>query len=130
MSDKKYRQISSQKNNCQQGHWTGIPKGGSGTGCWLCQYGCAVLSYLYWKGKEPNKENVEACLNQNADADWGKMGISKKTTIQTPCIGRFKSKSHFVYIKSKDDNGNCSIFDPGKRSNTSMKESEFSCFYY
>ena len=116
----------SKKNDCKQGHWTGIPKGGSGTGCWLCQYGCAILSYLYWKDKEPNKENVTAYLNDNADADWSKMGISKQSKFQAPCIGRLKSQTHFVYIK--DDKYN--VFDPGSRNNTSMKEADFSCYYY
>ena len=126
MSDEKYRQISSKRKNCQQGHWTGVPTGGSGGGCWLCKYGCAVLSYLKWKGKEPNEENVTGCLNNNADADWGKMHISKHTEFQAPCIGRLKSRSHFVYIK---DN-NYSVFDPGSRKNTSMNASDFQCYYY
>ena len=126
MSDEKYRQIYSKKDNCQQGHWTGIPTNGSGKGCWLCQYGCAVLSYLKWKGKEPNETNVKACLNNNADADWSKMGISKNTQFQAPCIGRLKSRSHFVYIKDNDYN----VFDPGSRKNTSMKASDFQCYYY
>ena len=122
----KYRQISSQKNNCQQGHWTGTPPGGSGSGCWLCQYGCAILAYLYWKNLEPDETNVKKYLNSNADADWGAMNISKNTTFKSPCIGRLKSRSHFVYIK--DDNLN--VFDPGSRNNTSMKKEEFSCYYY
>ena len=125
MSDK-YRQLSSKKDNCQQGHWTGIPPGGSGTGCWLCQYGCAILSFLMWKGLEPNETNVKKYLNSNADADWTKMGISSHTEFKAPCIGRLSSRSHFVYIK---DN-NFSVFDPGQRSNTSMKKEEFKCFYY
>ena len=124
--DKKYRQLSSQRQNCKQGHWTGVPTGGSGGGCWLCQYGCAVLSYLKWKEKEPNESNVTACLNNNADADWSKMGISKQKKFQAPCIGRLKSKSHFVYIKDS----NYSVFDPGSRNNTSMKADDFSCYYY
>ena len=98
MSDEKYRQISSQRENCKQGHWTGIPTGGSGGGCWLCKYGCAVLSYLKWKGKEPNEENVTGCLNNNADADWGKMHISKHTEFQAPCIGRLKYSVNFTGI--------------------------------
>ena len=126
MSDDKYRQISKNKDNCQQGHWTGIPTGGSGSGCWLCQYGCAILSFLKWKGKEPNEENVTTYLNNSADADWSKMGISKKTEFSSPCIGRLKSRSHFVYIK--DDNFN--VFDPGNRKNTSMQKSDFQCYYY
>ena len=125
-----YRQISSQKNNCKQGHWTGIPPGGSGTGCWLCQYGCAILSYLYWQGLTPNEENVKKYLNSNADADWSKMGISKHTEFKSPCIGRLSSRSHFVFIKDKDAKDNVNIFDPGKRSNTSMKKGDFSFFYY
>jgi len=126
MSDEKYRQISSQKNNCKQGHWTGTPPGGSGTGCWLCQYGCAVLSYLKWKGLDPDKKNVTSYLNQNADADWGKMHISKNTEFKAPCIGKLSSRQHFVYIK--DNNYN--VFDPGSRKNTSMKSSDFSHYYY
>lgn len=126
MSDEKYRQIKANKDNCKQGHWTGIPKGGSGTGCWLCQYGCAVLSYLYWKGKEPNEANVTSLLNDNADAVWSKMGISKNTKFKSPCIGKLSSRSHFVYIKDDD----CNVFDPGKRSNTSMSKNDFACFYY
>ena len=125
MSDEKYRQISSKKDNCQQGHWTGIPKKGSGTGCWLCQYGCVILSYLKWKGLEPNEENVTKYLNENADADWNAMGISKHPDFNAPCIGRLKTRSHFVYIKDS----NCNVFDPGKRSNTSMKKDDFSFFY-
>ena len=130
MSDDKYRQLSSTRKNCKQGHWTGTPSGGTNDGgCWLCRFGCAILSYLKWKGLEPNEANVTKYLNQNADADWGKMGIEKKTELQTPCIGKFKSKSHFVYIESNNGD-NCSIFDPGKRSNTSMKKNEFVNFYY
>ena len=124
MSDEKYRQISSKRENCKQGHWTGIPTGGGG--CWLCKYGCAVLAYLKWKGKEPNETNVTGCLNNYADADWSKMGISKHTEFQVPCIGRLKSRSHFVYIK--DNNYN--VFDPGSRKNNSMKASDFQCYYY
>ena len=30
--------------------------GGSGGGCWLCQFGWAVLSYLKCKGKEPDEK--------------------------------------------------------------------------
>ena len=126
MSDEKYRQISSKKDNCKQGHWTGIPPGGSGTGCWLCQYGCAVLSYLKWKGLEPNEPNVKKYLNNNADADWSKMGISQHNDFSSPSIGKLKSKQHYVYIK--DNNGN--VFDPGSRNNTSMKKNDFVCFYY
>jgi len=121
MSDEKYRQISSKKDNCKQGHWTGIPPGGSGTGCWLCQYGCAVLSYLKWKGLEPNEPNVKKYLNNNADADWSKMGISQHNDFSSPSIGKLKSKQHYVYIK---DN-NCNVFDPGSRNNTSMKRNNF-----
>ena len=124
-SDDKYRQVSSQSQHCKQGHWTGIPTGGSGTGCWLCNYGCAILSYLKWKGLEPNETNVKNYLS-NALADWGKMGISKKTTFGAPSIGKLKSRSHFVYIKDND----CNVFDPGSRSNTSMKKEDFECFYY
>ena len=108
--------LSSQKNNCKQGHWTGTPTGGSGTGCWLCQYGCAVLSYLKWKGLEPNETNVKKYINSNGDAVWGTMGISKNNVFKSPCIGRLSSRSHFVYIK--DNNYN--VFDPGSRNNTSM----------
>ena len=126
MSDDKYRQLSSKKNNCQQGHWTGIPKGGSGTGCWLCQYGCAILSYCKWKGLEPDKDTVTSYLNSNADADWSKMGISKNDKFQAPCIGRLSSRSHFFYIKDNDYN----VFDPGSRNNTKMKSSDFKCYYY
>ena len=126
MSDEKYRQISKNKNNCQQGHWTGIPEGGSGSGCWLCQYGCAILSYLKWKGYEPNKDNVTKYLNKNADADWGKMNISKRDSFKAPCIGRLSSRSHFVYIK--DNNYN--VFDPGSRNNTKMSSGDFKCYYY
>ena len=122
----KYRQVSANRQNCTQGHWTGVPTGGSGGGCWLCKYGCAVLAYLYWKGLEPDESNVTSLLNNNADVVWSKMGISKNTAFQAPCIGKLKSKQHFVYIK--DDN--CNVFDPGKRSNTSMKQSDFECFYY
>ena len=130
MSDK-YRQLSAQKNNCKQGHWTGTPTGGSGSGCWLCVYGCAVLAYLYWKGKEPNKDNVTSLRDSNANVVWSKMGISEHSTISTPCIGKFKSKSHYVYISSVDEKtGICTLFDPGKRSNTSMNKSEFVSFYY
>ena len=126
MSDEKYRQNSSKRQNCKQGHWKGVPPGGTGGECWLCLYGCAVLAYLKWKGKEPDEENVKACLNNNADADWSKMGISKHTDFKAPCIGRLSTKSHFVYIKDS----NYSVFDPGKRSNTSMKASDFQCYYY
>ena len=122
----KYRQVSANKNNCQQGHWTGTPPGGSGSGCWLCQYGCAVLAYLYWQGKEPNETNVTAVLNSSADVVWSKMGISKHTEFQSPCIRKLSSRQHYVYIK--DDNYN--VFDPGKRSNTSMKKTDFACYYY
>ena len=129
-SDDKYRQIGSQRNNCKQGHWKGTPPGGTNDGgCWLCKYGCAILSYLKWKGLDPNESNVTKYLNQNADADWGKMGISKQTGLKTPCIGKFKSKSHFVYIKSNNGD-DCSIFDPGSRNNTSMKKDKFVNFYY
>ena len=126
MSDEKYRQISSKKNSCQQGHWTGNPTNTQVNGCWLCQYGCAVLSYLKWKGLEPNETNVKKYINSNGDAVWSSMGISKQTTFKSPCIGRLSSKSHFVYIK--DDNYN--VFDPGSRNNTSMKKNDFVCFYY
>ena len=126
MSDEKYRQISSKKNSCQQGHWTGNPTNTQVNGCWLCQYGCAVLSYLKWKGLEPNETNVKKYINSNGDAVWSSMGISKQTTFKSPCIGRLSSKSHFVYIK--DDNYN--VFDPGSRNNTSMKSVDFSCYYY
>lgn len=126
MSDEKYRQNSAQKDNCKQGHWTGTPKGGSGTGCWLCQYGCAILSYLKWKSLEPNETNVTKYLNDNADVVWSKMGISKNSDFQSPCIGKLSSKQHYVYIKDDDYN----VFDPGKRSNTSMKSSDFQCYYY
>jgi len=126
MSDDKYRQVTSQRQNCKQGHWTGTPPGGSNGGCWLCKYGCAILSYLKWKGLEPNETNVKKYLNNNADADWSKMGISKKTEFQAPCIGKLSSKTHFVYIKDNDYN----VFDPGNRKNTSMKKNEFACYYY
>ena len=130
MSDEKYRQISSKKDNCTQGHWTGIPSGGSGSGCWLCQYGCAVLAYLKWKGKEPNESNVTSLLNQNADVIWSKMGISEKSDFSAPSIGKLSSRNHYVYNIKENKNGNCNIFDPGKRSNTSMKKSGFECYYY
>ena len=126
MSDEKYRQISKNKDNCKQGHWTGTPTGGSGTGCWLCQYGCAVLSYCKQKGLEPNETNVTQYLNNSADVVWSKMDLSKHDTFQSPCIGRLSSRSHFVYIK--DDNYN--VFDPGSRNNTKMKSSDFKCYYY
>ena len=122
----KYRQITSNRQNCQQGHWTGIPKGGSGGGCWLCKYGCAVLSYLYWKELDPNEKNVTKYLNENADVVWSSMNLSKSNTFKAPCIGRLSSRSHFVFIK---DN-NYSVFDPGSRNNTSMKSSDFQCYYY
>ena len=126
MSDDKYRQVGKNKNNCQQGHWTGTPTGGSGTGCWLCQYGCAILSYCKWKGLEPNKDNVTKFLNNSADADWSKMGISKNSKFKAPCIGRLSSRSHFVYIKDSDYN----VFDPGSRNNTKMSSGDFQCYYY
>ncbi len=126
MSDEKYRQISSKKNSCQQGHWTGNPTNTQVNGCWLCQYGCAVLSYLKWKGLEPNETNVKKYINSNGDAVWGTMGISKNNVFKSPCIGRLSSRSHFVYIK--DNNYN--VFDPGSRNNTSMKSGDFSCYYY
>ena len=125
MSDE-YRQYTAGKKNCKQGHWTGIPKGGSGTGCWLCQYGCAILSYLYWKGLEPNETNVTKYLNDSADVVWSKMGLTQNTKFQAPCIGRLSSKTHFVYIKDSD----YSVFDPGSRNNTKMQSSDFKCYYY
>ena len=76
------------------------------------------MSYLKCKGLEPDETNVKKYLNQNADADWGKMNISKQTELKNPCIGKFKSKSHFVYIKS--NNGDNCIFDPGSKNKTSM----------
>ena len=126
MSDEKYRQISSKRQNCQQGHWTGVPKGGSTGGCWLCKYGCAVLAYCKWKGKEPNESNVTSVLNDNADVVWSKMGISKQTEFSAPCIGKVKSKQHYVYIKDS----NCNVFDPGSRNNNSMSEDDFDSYYY
>lgn len=130
MSDNQYRQNTAQRQNCTQGHWKGIPQGGSNGGCWLCKYGCIILSYLKWKNMEANETNVKKYLNGNADADWSSMGISKHESLQTPCIGKLKSRQHFVYIQSIIQNDNLAIFDPGKRSNTSMKKSDFSFFYY
>ena len=126
MSDEKYRQISSQRQNCKQGHWTGTPPGGSGGGCWLCKYGCAVLSYLKWKGLEPNESNVTKYLNNNADVVWSKMNISQNSNFNAPSIGKLKSRQHYVYIKDL----NCNVFDPGSRNNTSMNKEDFACFYY
>ena len=127
MSDEKYRQVSKNRKNCTQGHWTGVPSGSSDKngGCWLCKYGCAVLAYLKWKGEEPDKDNVTALLNSNADVIWSKMGLSESTTFESPCIGKLKSKQHYVYIK--DENFN--VFDPGNRNNKTMKKSDFSCYY-
>jgi hypothetical protein len=36
-------------------HWMGTPTGGSRGNkcCWLCNQGCTVLSYLYWKKITP-----------------------------------------------------------------------------
>ena len=127
MSDDKYRQVSAQRENCKQGHWTGTPKGSvNKSGCWLCKCGCAILSYLKWKNLEPNEANVTKYLNNNADVVWSTMGLSQSSTFKAPSIGKFKSKSHYVYIK---DN-NCNIFDPGSRNNTSMSKNDFACFYY
>ena len=65
-------------------------------------------------------------MNNNADVVWSKMGISEKKIFDASCIGKLKSKQHYVLIKDQ----NCSVFDPGKKNNISMKKSDFDCYYY
>ena len=98
MSDDKYRQLSSTRKNCKQGHWTGTPSGGTNDGgCWLCRFGCAILSYLKWKGLEPNEANVTKYLNQNADADWGKWVLRKKLNFKL-LVSENSSQNHILFI--------------------------------
>lgn len=150
--------IQNKDANPHNPHWRGIPKGSKFTEanckCWLCKCGCAVLSYLFWKQLEPNKENVENCLDEKADFDWhhnGLYNVSKrendKIKIVAPCIAKLirppeKNTDHFIFISEfvkKDEiinysNGSVTIrttkrfnyFDPNnnKRKYNTIEELE------
>ena len=94
-------------------HWTGIPRGSSYHGkCWLCAYGCAVLSYLYWKDLEPDESHVTDCLNGNADFDWSRKGLVRSDKIVAPSIAKVAGRQHYVYIKEELPGPKFNIFDP------------------
>jgi hypothetical protein len=71
------------------GHWKGKPHGTSytGTGCWACAKGCAVLCYLALKGLEPDEANITSNLNATADCTWKGMKHSK-TPGNFPCVAQ------------------------------------------
>lgn len=95
------------------GHWTGNPSRSPCAGCWLCKYGCFVLSILYARGLPPNEPNVRNIVNADGLVVWGKAGIGGRTNpIRSNSIGKISGRQHYVYIRSCDGNGNCSGFDP------------------
>jgi len=112
-------------------HWEGIPRGSSlRSGCWLCRYGCAVLSTLKLKGLYPSKENVERYLDSNADMVWSWAGLRYSDEIVAPSVGKVSGRSHYVYIQ-RESGGSFTIYDPdGGRYRTGVSESYFDYCYY
>lgn len=107
----KYMQIG---GDCS-GHWRGNPEAnGEPLPCWICWYGCFVLSILYARKEEPNEENVRKLVNENGDVvwEWARIG-NKSDVIQDHSIARVSYKqSHYVYIKCRNQDGTYSGFDP------------------
>ena len=113
--------------NCR-GHWKGNPElNGEPLPCWICWYGCFVLSILYARKEEPTEANVRKLVNENGDVVWDKANIEHPSdTIQDHSIARVSYRaSHYVYVECCNEDGTYSGFDPVTGPFKDWKGAEF-----
>ncbi|KAH3764877.1 hypothetical protein Pelo_3300 [Pelomyxa schiedti] len=107
-----YARMYVQNQGGCSGHWTGKPVGTcyTGSGCWACAKGCAILCVLALEGLEPNRDNITTRLNGNADVVWA--GFTQGPTGgHFPAIVKLASRQHYVIVTGQTNSG-YQIWDP------------------
>jgi hypothetical protein len=117
--------------NPHPAHWQGKPPGTSytGSGCWCCAKGCAILCVLKLKGSAPNEANIKAYLNASADVKWADAGLSKSATIVAPSVGKVSGKDHYCHIAGMNKDGSFAVFDPDGGQSCTKQASYFEYCY-